>query len=373
MRLRSCEFPSGKVLVVTGLMLVALISFAAVAVDLGVIAAARAQLETVADASALAGARQLVSDYRLGVNYTPTTEAANASSKAIAIGQSNTVLNHTAVILSSDVAVGYKQTTPPDPTDSTFVQVVNANTNSVQVTAKLDASHVGVVPGFFSRIWGWNGAVVSVTSTATVEIYSIGGFTPGTTNSSLLPMVLSQTAYNSIFTNRIDNYSYSPNGGAYGTVTSGSDGVYETSIYPDYSGPGNWGTIKVGVSNNSTSTLGAQIANGITPAQMAAAGFPNPPSTFSGNPGISAGIKGDLSAIIGKPVVVPLYSSSSGNGNNLTYTIVAYEAVRIVAVSLTGNPKYVVVQPAYSTDSTANPGTSSTWQQGGLVRLHLSR
>ena len=90
------------------------------------------------------------------------------------------------------------------------------------------------------------------------------------------------------------------------TVTSGADGVTESQLYPVTSGsPGNWGTINVGVSNNSTSVLGAQIRYGITPAQLAT--FPNstialdttqtPPSiTFSGNPGISAGIKDDLTA-----------------------------------------------------------------------------
>ena len=50
-------------------------------------------------------------------------------------------------------------------------------------------------------------------------------------------------------------------------MTSGADGIYESQLYPVKSGsPGNWGTINVGVSNNSTSTLGAQIRYGITPA-----------------------------------------------------------------------------------------------------------
>jgi Flp pilus assembly protein TadG len=393
--------PSGKILVVTGLMLVALIGFAAVAVDIGVIAAARAQLKTVADSGALAGAQQLVSDNRLKTGYTPTTEAANASANAISMGQLNTVLNQNAVVLTTDVKVGYKQTytgtLPPlvpyyDATDATWKTVVDSTTNSIQVTAARDASHVAPVPAFFSRIWGSSGKAASVTSTATAEIYSISGFTPGSNPSALLPITLSKTAYQDMMQYAVpgttippgyDNFTYTPPAAGatgYGTVTGSvnnpvPDGVPETVVYPvNNSGPGNWGTINVGVTNNSTSTLRSQIENGITPAQMTAAGFPNPPSTFSGNPGISSGISSALSDIIGKPLVVPLWSGVSGNGNNLTYTMSEYVGVRIMAVDLTGNPKYVIVQPALVGDPTANPGTpQSSFTSGGVVRLHLSR
>ena len=52
----------------------------------------------------------------------------------------------------------------------------------------------------------------------------------------------------------------------------------------------------------------------------------SPPSiTFSGNPGISAGIKDDLTAIIGKPVVVPIYDQNGGNGNNAWYRVIAFQ------------------------------------------------
>jgi Flp pilus assembly protein TadG len=366
----------GKFLALTVLLSMVLLGFGALAVDVGVLSTVRAQLKTVADAGALAGARQLVSDKRLDPSYTPTTEVASARSAAITLGQANVVLGQSAMVLSGDVAVGYKRTTPADPIDSTFTATTSANTNSVQLTATRDGSHGGAVPAYFSRIWSSAGTTASVTSTATVEIFSIGGFTPGSTNTDLLPIAYSQSLWQDMFNTPItDNYSYSPGGGTYGTVTSGHDGVPETSVFPvDNAGPGNWGTFNIGVGNNSTNTLGDQIRYGVTPAQMAAAGDITAPTSFSGNPGISAGIKDDLAAIIGKPLAIALYDSSSGSGNNLTYHIVQYVAARIVAVDLTGNPMFVVVQPAYVTDPTANPGpTNSTWQQGGLVRLHLSR
>jgi hypothetical protein len=167
-------------------------------------------------------------------------------------------------------------------------------------------------------------------------------------------------------------------------VTSGqSDGVHESVLYPVSSGsPGNWGTVKIGVSDNSTSTLGAQIRYGITPAQMAT--FPNstiqldttqtPPSIqFDGNPGISAGLSDDLTSIIGKAVTIPIYDLNGANGNNAWYRVVEFAAVRVLDVNFQGNPKYVVIQPALVKDATAIAGSAQTnWTSGGVVRLHLS-
>jgi len=176
------------------------------------------------------------------------------------------------------------------------------------------------------------------------------------------------------------SYSYPLDKGASNGITSGSDGITESVIYPFKNGSeGNWGTINFGVSNNGTKTLSDQIDQGVTTAQMKSEFPPNGkvdlPHKFDGNPGISAAIKDDLTSIIGKPVSVPIYDSSGGNGNNTWYNVVAYASVRIVAVSLTGNPKYVIVQPASLNDPTAIPDTSgqNSWSQGGIPVVHLSR
>ena len=112
----------------------------------------------------------------------------------------------------------------------------------------------------------------------------------------------------------------------------------------------------------------------MTPAEMNAL-LPLP-SMFGTKSGMNASIKDDLTAIIGKPVALPIWSTTNGgNGNNLQYNIVAFAAVRIVAVNFQGNPKYVIVQPAIVTDPTAipNTGASSSWTNGGVIYLHLSR
>jgi hypothetical protein len=150
---------------------------------------------------------------------------------------------------------------------------------------------------------------------------------------------------------------------------------------------GNWGTINVGVKSNSTATLGDQIRNGITEAQ-AKAEFPdggkmldkvdastNPPTpyhTFSGDPGISAGIKDDLASLIGKPVTIPVYDRQSGNGNNASYRVVAYAHARLLEVDFKGNPKYVIVQPAPPSDPNVRDAAVTGWGNASSVTLHLS-
>jgi hypothetical protein len=242
---------------------------------------------------------------------------------------------------------------------------------------------VGIVPTYFAALMGFTGTAVNVQSTATAWPWSIKGYQgDGRNNANLLPIVLDVDTYNAMMAGTTqDQYTWDPDTQ---TVSGGADGVTESVLYPVRSGsPGNWGTIKVGVSNNSTSTLAAQIEYGITPAQLAT--FPNstialddslnPPSiTFSGNPGISAGIKSALESIIGNPVTIPIYDINGGNGNNAWYRVIKFAPVRILAVNFQGNPKYVIVQPALVRDPLATPGTpQASWSQGGLVELYLSR
>jgi hypothetical protein len=257
----------------------------------------------------------------------------------------------------------------------TTSQVTEPQTGSVSVTAKSSQRRM------FSAIWG-SGTMSATASATAVAQTSLNGFqASGSLNASLLPIVLDKVTWQTMMAGQsTDQYTYNA---ATNTVTSGPDGLYESQLYPVGSGsPGNWGTIKVGVSNNSTSTLSAQIQYGITPAQLAT--FPNstiqldqslsPPSiTFNGNPGISAGIKSALTSIIGRPVCVPIYDENGGNGNNAWYRVIYFQPARILSVNFQGNPKYVIIQPAILNDPTGIPGTPQAWSSGGLMSLQLTR
>ncbi|SIO23916.1 Putative Tad-like Flp pilus-assembly [Singulisphaera sp. GP187] len=373
------------------LLLPVIMGMLALSVDLALIAVARNQLSTAADAAALAGAIKLASENRTRGATNLSVELAAANGQAQSFAQTNSVLNVAPVLVTNpsnadgvgDVKVGYL-----DPNDSTSSlrsdSAYTTQFNSVQVNLSRNATHVGPVPTFFGGMMGFKGSNVTVQSTATAQNYSIKGFssTNSSANVNLLPIVLYIDNWRAMMAGSTnDDYAFNP---ATKTVTSGSDNIHESLIYPIQSGsPGNWGTIKVGVSNNSTSTLGDQIRNGITPAQMAT--FPSgkialdpslsPPSyTFDGNPGISAGIKDDLASIIGKPVIIPIYDTNGGNGNNAWYRVVNFQAVRVMSVNFQGNPKYVIVQPCLVTEPAAIPGVPLPgWSAGGVIRVHLSR
>jgi Flp pilus assembly protein TadG len=379
----------GAVVLMFGLMLPVFIGFAALSVDVSMIAVARGQLSRAADAAALAGAQSLVSEDLVRGATDASSLISTANTQAISFAQRNPVLGSTPVLSSNlyndstgDVLVGYLDVTNPSSTLNTDSSASNLF-NSVQVTMKRDATHGGLVPTIFGGLMGFRGASVKVSSTATAQAYSVSGFKAnGSQSANLLPIVLDKDTWKAMMSKAtIDDYSYDPNTN---TITSGTgDGVCESQLYPVKNGsPGNWGTINVGVSNNSTSTLGDQIRYGITPAQLAT--FPNstieldssltPPSyTFSGDPGISAGIKDDLAAIIGKPVTIPIYDLNGGNGNNAWYRVIAFQPCRIVSVSFKGNPKYVIIQPCLINDSCAVTGSAQSWTSGGQVGLYLSR
>jgi Flp pilus assembly protein TadG len=391
----------GGLAVIFALFLPVFIGMIALAVDVAVIATAQGQINTAADAAAQAGARQLFTDNHLTYNPSLTSEISAATSNAASIATSNKILGTAPVVYqaesgsnAADITVGYLDMS--STTSSIAAPTSTSLYNAVQVKVARDANHGGPVPALFARLLGSTGTSVSSTSVAVAQNYSVGSFSSSSgLNANILPIALDLTTYNAMIAGNpskltttglpIDQYAYNPSTGA---VTSGSDGIYESCLYPVSNGsPGNWGTVKIGVSNNSTSTLSAQIRYGITPAQMQAwaATFPNgqiafssatsPPSmTLRANPGISAGLKSSIDAIIGQTRLIPIYSAVSGNGNNTTYTIVKFAGVRVMADNFQGNPKYVIVQPALVSDPTATPSTvESSWTSGGLITLRLVR
>jgi Flp pilus assembly protein TadG len=398
----------GAFAVIFALFLPILVGMMALTVDIAVISTAQSEMAAAADAAALAGAQQLISDSRMLANPNMAAMITSAQSNATYIATSNPVLGAAPVLVSNpnnlvtgEVVVGYL-----DPlknfTSTISTSGLQTDYNAVQVRITRDATHGGVIPAFFSRLEGYNGTSMTATSTALVQNYPAGGFASvNGLSANILPIALYQTTYNAMIAGNptgstatgmpMDQYSYDA---ATGKVSAGSDGIYESCLYPVSNGAsGNWGTVQIGVTNNGTSTLAAQIQYGITPQQLSnypggvlqLSNLTNPQSLIlNANPGISAGIKSNIDAIIGQTRLIPIYSAVTGNGNNTSYTIVKFAGVRVMASNFQGNPKYVVVQPARVTDPTATPlvptsvppalpPTPPKWSEGGIVSLQLVR
>jgi Flp pilus assembly protein TadG len=355
---------SGNIAVLSLFLLVVMLSLVALAVDVGYLQCASTESQRSADAAAIAATWKLLDQMGPNTNVTSAT-LATVQSTASQYAGANHVANAGPALASGDVDIG--QLGPPYNHTVPLTHGTPNQYNAVTVNVRRTASDNGEVSLFFAKVMGRDHGAVQSQATAAF-LNNVAGFqTPGDGqhDAMILPFALDQQTWDSLATAGTDSYKYDP---ATHTVSSGTDNIKEVNLYPQGTGaPGNRGTVKIGVSNNSTAILSAQIRNGITPAQMAFLGgkLELDPHTHTlqlgGNPGISAGVKDDLAAIIGQPRCIPIFSSVSGPGNNAVYTIVKFVGVRIVYVNLTGNPsnKKVLIQPASMTCRGVVPGTGT--------------
>ena len=145
-----------------------------------------------------------------------------------------------------------------------------------------------------------------------------------------------------------------------GTVTAGSDGILELNLFPGAGPtqlpPGNFGTVDIGSSNNSTADLSRQIVSGVSAADLEYHGGSLTLGDFgiylNGDTGLSAAIQDELASILGIPRAIPLFDVVSGPGNNAMFHIVGFAGIQITSVRLTGpmTQKEVVIQPAHVVD-----------------------
>jgi Flp pilus assembly protein TadG len=376
------------VLPLTVLLTVFLLGCIAFAVDIGYMIMVRAELQNAADAASLAGTSQLLDRNVLkgGTQNTATaidTAMANgrAEAKKFALlnkgGAVELVLDGNADNAEGgDIVFGYIAN--PMDYDAPLVRTVpgvGPYPNSTQVTVHRDTTRNGQLSLFFAPVLGQRYANLQGRATATYE-GGISGFqiqAAGYGTAKLLPFALDVNAWNAVVSGTgPDDFTRDP---ATGAVTAGSDGVHEVKLFPLSNGngsgesglpPGNFGTIDIGSPNNSTADLSRQIREGVNAQDLsyfAGGKLQLDPDTHTlvlqGDTGVSAGVKDDLTAIIGTPRIIPLYSTVSGPGNNARYTIVGFAGVTVLEVVLTGSlsEKHVTIEPAFVIDPNALGGS----------------
>jgi Flp pilus assembly protein TadG len=135
----------GITLVMTAAGLFALLGFIALAVDTGMLYTARADCQKIADAAALAGAKE-------AFFYTPADPVATARTAAVSAARANYV--------------------PQNSNDNRLQNanvVVNTTERTVQVTVTRTAANQNPVQTYFGRIFGMSS--VDVSAMATAEVY----------------------------------------------------------------------------------------------------------------------------------------------------------------------------------------------------------
>lgn len=379
----------GAIIVLSAFMMVIMVILLAFAIDVGYIANVRTEAQRCADAAALAAAWDMIGDDRLSGDY--TVVYTRARQKAVDFASRNKVgttknptLKHNLFNGDSngDILLGRLDNSAQgnlslvDPTEY----------NAVQVRVRCTADRNQQSPLFFGQIVGRKFFNMEATATA-VFTDSIRGFRASENGpeSSLLPFALKREDWVSQVLDGAgsDNWSCKD-----GSVTAEYDGIPELRLYPmkkkdeiddGNTGAGNWGTIDIGGGDNSTADLVRQIERGPNADDLEHYDgkfiLDDITGTLdvSGDTGISAGVAAAIAKIVGKPRTIPLYTELEGTGNNAMYTLVGFAGIRIVDYKLTGNDKYVLIQPAYVFDPTAIAGTGPGVSYFVGHPVHLAR
>ncbi len=314
--------------------------------DWGNIQVARSELRRTADAAAMAACWEMF-DHQVNGEVGEGLED-HARNTANDIAFKNTVGSDNLFLSQSDVELGAYFVNEPGQFDTSNP----ASFNAVRVTLRRQSGVNGELPLFFGALTGRHSQAMSIDATAAMLNTIEGFYQPdsGMENVEMMPIALDLPSWIEAINNQTDDdFSFSN-----GVVSNGSDGIYETNLYPKGTGlPGNRGTVDIGGSDNSTADISRQLLTGISAADFAALGKPmqldhNGELDLNGDTGISAGIKDELASLIGKVRIIPIYAKASGNGNNAMFTIVRFEGIRILDVKLTGkkNQKRVIIQPA---------------------------
>lgn len=361
----------GNVLVFFAVALTLFFTFLALSVDIGWIMLTKSELQAAADSAALAGAAQLAEDdLDLARDFSQDFSSYNSAAKeSIALERNDSNAREGGIV------VGYLHN-PMDLSDPLQTEGLSRY-NTVQVVTKRSAEINGPLRLFLGYFTGLEAVSIRTRAAATLDDRVIGfDATPGGSDSQtgrnlgFLPFALYHQIWNAAYD---ANYSPGPDDCpreslsddfAYenGKVRAGHDQIPELKMYPNRTldcglpgAPGNFGTVDVGYSNNSTNDLVRQILEGISPEELAAVdnlrltdnGHGVLSKMLEGDTGVSTAIKSALEQIIGQPRVIPLFMNRTGSGgDNACYEICGFVGIRIMHVQMTGplEDRYVLIQ-----------------------------
>lgn len=378
---RSCA-RRGAIVVLSAICMMMLLGFVALTVDIGFLMETKTQLQAAADGSILSGALELPDGWGPGKVLTAEQVKAATGTATQTVAATYKIGEQSSAYIDETRDLRFGQRT--QNAQGAWVETWGvAPYNMVEVTVRRDQPLTGntatrgdqKIPLLFGPIFGNSYASVSAKATAML-VPGNGFYIPPSSGLTcpLLPIALDETTWDNLINSDIgaDEYSYHP---STKTVSAGSDGIKEVSLYPDGTNTtaGNRGTVDIGSPNNSTADLSRQILYGPNEEDLAYFGgkVQIPASgllALNGDTGLSAGIKDELDAIVGQPRAIPIFRSVSGPGNNATYQICKFVGIRVLYVRLTGSPsdKTVVVQPAPVFDGTIT-GTPGVIQPDSIM------
>lgn len=389
----------GSILVLSAILIAVVCGILAFSVDLGMAYVDRTEMQRAADAAAIAAVNELL-DQQL-VNPTKKQSETAAVEAATRFASLNSVGSISPRVAAGDIEIGFlaDRNQPSGPIISGYGQLSNAARVRIKRTAEIN----GETRLFFAPVLGHRSVAQEVEATAAF-VSSFRGFTvrPDGKNLDILPIALDLQTWEDLQHKLTsDDWTWDA---SRKTVIPGPDGIFEVNLFPQDTGmPGNRGTVDIGQAGNSTADLKRQITEGVSAEDLSYHGGSiefdsNGELVLNGDPGISAGIKSQLSAIKGEPRIIPVFEHAAGNGNNAYYTITKFVGVRVMEVDFSGSSsgssgkgkgkagqsgatssasagKRLIVQPATvrirggipSDDSSSDPSTHYIYSSATLV------
>jgi Flp pilus assembly protein TadG len=349
-----------------------LVGMVAFAVDTGYVVLTRTELQSAADAAALAGADPLMNasiQYQLAgqnpqnvQNGYQATILKNAMASARAQAKQFAADNGAGGVGSltlkgRDIEFGYTDAsynyTPYDSNNPVFP-------NTIKVTMRRDSNANGSLGLFFAPVIGTNSVDVTATASATIMGGAASNFNTSITgqNIKVLPLAYDVNAWNNFL-----KTGQWPDG----TTSFDANGVPQIQVYPFVSNTGNFDWISLDNTHVGASTMWGWVQNGMAPSDLAALQSANlvplsnhPANTWDwlGDTGFKSSDVQSVNNYIGTSFLLPLfnpYNSSStsylqgsGNGSGFNYDIVQFVGVQIVTPPQ-GN-RQVFLQPVMILD-----------------------
>jgi Flp pilus assembly protein TadG len=406
------------------ILCVPLVGMLAFSIDVGWIALVRTDLQTAADAAALAGAEQLQNLY---VQY---TMPGVTQSQVLTVATTNTVLpkifpynGGPSPMLAAENAAsknkaGNVQINVRDQDVSfSFYDGTNFYSNystkgnppgfpnTITVTTRRDNTLNSPVSLFFGPIFGWDKKELEATATATIYAQDVNTLqtynwlqSGQSVGAHILPVALDVNIWNYFYTGNGDStkVGFSPDGTKHVNDTNGQPQLF---IYPN--GPwaldptgngGSFGLVDVGPPANNVPAFRNWITNGQTTNDInylltnsLLPVFMSAPKSWKAGPGLKDTLATNFNQEMWQPNLIPLFipqsapsiwqsltpsptastpyqaGTTSGSGN--TYSIVGFVGVVISQADGSGSNMNISIQPSAVVDPTAgmpNPKPAGT-------------
>jgi Flp pilus assembly protein TadG len=374
----------GAVTPLMAVLIIPLLAMMAFAIDLGWIDVTQSDLQNAADAAALAGAEQLISDSNnlngyvqyslagqmqqssiLSTAETNARQAAkNYASYNSAGGVSSLVLNDSDIEFGFTDAQGNYTAAPP----------YSGFPNTVKVTLRRDGQANGPLGLFFAPVIGTTSVNLQAKAAATPYVGVVDSFQSNPSKPiRILPMTYDVNHWNNFL---------ATGQGPDGTIDTAANGAPQLQVYPSIKFTGNFGELSLDQGNDGASTISGWIANGVSGSDLAnefSAGLlplskhDHTKWDWKGNPGLKTSTIHTTASYVGYSYLLPLfkplnpdpnnYAAGTGNGSHYFYNIVQFVGITITYV----DNKSIHVQPSAALDpnvlmdpSTVVPaGTSS--------------